>query len=84
AMACEKPVVVTNVGGLKEVVTDDSVGFKVGVGDVEETAAVLEKLVLNKDLCKTIGQNARMHVLKNYNWDNNLLQMIAEYKKLKS
>jgi len=82
AMACEKPVVVTNVGGLKEVVKDDTVGLKVRVGDEEETANAFEKLVLNKDLCKTIGQNARQHVLKNYNWDDNLQQMIAEYKKL--
>ncbi|MBA3665075.1 MAG: glycosyltransferase [Bacteroidetes bacterium] len=82
AMACEKAVLVTNVGGLKEVVPDDSVGLKVSVGNIEETAAKLEELVINKDLCKTIGRNARQHVLKNYTWENNLEQMISEYKKL--
>jgi L-malate glycosyltransferase len=82
AMACEKPVVVTNVGGLKEVVADDSVGLKVRVGNVEETAAALEKFIFNSELCKTIGRNARLHVLKNYTWENNLEAMISEYNKL--
>lgn len=82
AMACEKAVVVTNVGGLKEVVPDDSVGYKVEVGNVQETVAAIEKLVLDRELCKTIGLNARQHVLKYYNWENNLQQMIAEYQKL--
>lgn len=82
AMACQRPVVVTNVGGLAEVVATDAVGLKVPIGNVEETALAIEKLILNKELCITIGQNARLHVLNNYNWDANLLQMIAEYKKL--
>ncbi|MCW3076077.1 MAG: hypothetical protein JWO32_686 [Bacteroidetes bacterium] len=82
AMACGKAVVVTNVGGLKEIVVNDEIGLKVNVGNVEQTSEVLESLVLNSQLCKTIGIKAREHVLKNYNWENNLLQMISEYNKL--
>jgi glycosyltransferase involved in cell wall biosynthesis len=82
AMACEKPVVVTNVGGLKEVVADDSVGLKVGVGDINETAAALKLLILNKEMCKTIGKNARKHVLKYYNWEDNLSEMISIYNSV--
>jgi glycosyltransferase involved in cell wall biosynthesis len=82
AMACGLPVVVSDVGGLSEVVGNDSVGFKVPAGNVEETSDMLEKLILNKELCKTIGENARKHVIKNYNWEDNLNTMITEYKKL--
>jgi glycosyltransferase involved in cell wall biosynthesis len=82
AMACGLPVVVSDVGGLSEVVSDDSVGLKVPAGSVEETLKMLEKLILNKDLCKTIGENARDHVIKHYNWEDNLDTMISEYKKL--
>ncbi len=82
AMACEKAVVVTNVGGLKEVVANDSIGTKVAIGDVEGTTAAIEQLILNKSLCKTIGKNAREHVLKLYNWENNLEEMIKVYKEL--
>jgi glycosyltransferase involved in cell wall biosynthesis len=82
AMACEKPVIVTNVGGLKEVVPNDAFGLKVNVQNVSETVAAIEKLVLNNELCKKIGSSARQHVLNNYNWEDNLQQMIAEYNKL--
>jgi L-malate glycosyltransferase len=82
AMACEKAVVVTDTGGLKDVVCDDSVGLKVPVADVEETARALERLVLNKEMCKTIGENGRRHVLKHYNWNDNLEQMITLYKNV--
>jgi glycosyltransferase involved in cell wall biosynthesis len=79
AMACEKPVVVTNVGGLKEIVKDDSVGLKVEVGNVEETAAAIEKLVSDKELYKQIALNSRTHVVENYDWQVNLKQMIRIY-----
>ena len=82
AMACEKPVIVTNVGGLKEIVNSDAVGLKVEVGDVDQTAAAIEKLLTDKKLYKEIAVNARQHVAKKYNWENNLQQMITEYNKL--
>lgn len=82
AMACGKPVIVTNVGGLKEVVKDDSVGLKVNVGDVEGTMLAIESLINDKDLYNSISKNAIKHVTKMYNWDDNLKQMISEYSKL--
>ena len=82
AMSCGIPVVVTNVGGLKEVVKDDSVGLKVNVADVDATIAVIERLINDKELYNKISVNARKHVIENYNWDDNLKQMITEYSKL--
>lgn len=82
AMACGTPVVVTNVGGLKEVVRDDSVGLKVKAGDVDDTANAIERLINDKALYEQIAINARKHVIERYNWDDNLKQMINEYSKL--
>jgi L-malate glycosyltransferase len=82
AMACETPVIVSNVGGLAELVKDDSVGLKVNVGNVEETVAALKTLITNKEIYLNIASNGRKHVLKYYNWDDNLKLMIAEYNKL--
>ncbi len=82
AMACGTPVVVTNVGGLKEVVKDDSVGLKVNVGDVDDTVKAIERLMTDKDLYDQIAINARKHVVEKYNWEDNLKQMIDEYKKI--
>ena len=81
AMACEKPVVVTNVGGLNEIIQDDSFGLKVSVDNVEETRAAIEKLMLDKDLSNKIALRAREHVVKYYNWEDNIASMIALYKE---
>lgn len=82
AMACGTPVVVTNVGGLKEVVKDDSVGLKVNIGDVDDTANAIEKLITDKNIYEQIAVNARKYAIERYNWQDNLKQMINEYSKL--
>ena len=84
AMACEKPVIVTNVGGLKEIVNDESLGLKVEVGSVEQTVKAIEKLISDKKLYDHIAVNARRHVIQHYNWENNLRQMIEAYENLLS
>lgn len=82
AMACEVPVIVTNVGGLKEIVKDDTLGLKVDKPGVEETAAALEKLINDEKFYKEIAVNSRAHVLANYEWKSNLNTMINLYKGL--
>lgn len=82
AMACEVPVIVSNVGGLKEVVKDNSVGLKVNIGDVDDTAKAIERLLTDKNLYEQMAVNGRKHVIAKYNWQNNLQQMISEYSKL--
>ena len=84
AMACETPVIVTNIGGLKEVVKDDTVGLKVKIGDVEDTTSAIERLITDKELYNKIAVNGRKHVVELYNWEDNLKQMIVEYNKLVS
>lgn len=82
AMACGKPVIVTNVGGLKEIVCDETLGLKVEPGNIEQTASAIATLMNNKEQYEKISVNAREHVMKNYNWENNLKQMIRAYKGL--
>lgn len=82
AMACQKAVIVTNVGGLKEIVNSDEVGLKVEVGNIDQTSAAIEKLILNEDLRHQISINARQRIIDNYKWETNLQQMITEYEKL--
>lgn len=82
AMGCGKPVIVTDTGGLGEIVKDDSVGFKVPVRDAHSLSEKLNLLLANSELRKTIGRNAQEHVLQNYNWKKNLEQIITEYENL--
>src|SRR6266852_4981284 len=50
AMACELPVIASQVGGLPEVVTDGETGFLSDVGDVEKMAADAANLLANEKL----------------------------------
>lgn len=82
ASACAKPVVVSNVGGLPEVVEDGVSGFVVPPRDEIETAKAIEKLISNEALRTRIGNNGRDRVRKLYNWDDNVKQMINVYKDM--
>lgn len=79
AMACEKAVVATDTGGLKEIIENDSYGSLVKVDDIEQTAAEIEKYLLNEHLKISVGQSARAKVIEKYNWTSNIKQMIDIY-----
>jgi len=80
ASACAKPVVVSNVGGLPEVVEDGVSGFVVAPRSQEQTANAIERLILSKELRKVIGKNGRARVERLYNWQDNVSNMIEIYK----
>jgi len=82
ASACEKPVVVSNVGGLPEVVDDNKTGFIVLPGDPQRTADAIEKLILDKDLRIKFGKAGREKVERFYNWDKNINDMIRLYDRI--
>lgn len=81
ASACERPVIVSNVGGLPEVVEDGVTGFVVPSGDVEATAMAIEKLAVNPDLRAWMGRNGRKRVEREYVWDDNVKAMLGIYQR---
>lgn len=82
ASACEKPVVVSNVGGLPEVVEDGVTGFVVPSQNPEKTAQAIEKLIVDKELKVQMGKAGRARVARLYDWNNNVAQMIKIYEDL--
>lgn len=82
AMACEKPVVATNTGGLKEIIENSTFGSLVEVENVEQTASEIEKYLLDDTLKQKVGNAAREKVVQKYNWEDNIKQMIDVYQKL--
>ena len=82
ASACETPVVVSDVGGLPEVVEPGVTGFVVPARDPEQAALALEKLVLDEALRRKMGQAGRKRVKQLYNWDDNVAQMIDIYERV--
>ncbi len=83
ASACEKPVVVSNVGGLPEVVEHNISGLIVESKNITEAATAIEKLVLDGVLRKKLGKAGRERVTNYYNWEDNVAQMINIYRQLR-
>ena len=82
AQSCGKPVVVSNVGGLPEVVEDGKTGFVVEKKNAEAAAEKLEKLVLDTGLRCMMGKAGRERVLKLYDWNENVAQMMKIYSEI--
>jgi len=80
AMACGKPVVVSNVGGLPEVVEEGKTGFVVPPRNPEEIAKAIERLILNKDLREKMGQAGRERVMAIYDWNLCVDKMVGIYR----
>jgi glycosyltransferase involved in cell wall biosynthesis len=81
ASACEKPVVVSDAGGLPEVVLDQVTGFVVPKNSVHEAANAIIKLLSDEDLRLKFGKAGRERVLSLYNLEDNIKQMINIYNK---
>ena len=68
ASACALPVVVSDAGGLPEVVRDGETGLVVPRDDVPALQAALKRLVLDPALRERLGRNGRAHVEREYEW----------------
>jgi glycosyltransferase involved in cell wall biosynthesis len=66
SMRCGVPVVATRVGGNPEVVADGMTGFLVPPGDVSSFASKTVELLLDKDLRKRMGEEARRRAERHF------------------
>jgi N-acetyl-alpha-D-glucosaminyl L-malate synthase BshA len=66
AMACEVPVIATNVGGVPEVVTHGVDGFLVPVGDVAAAARFAVELLSSPERVREMGKLARKNARARY------------------
>ena len=82
ASACSNPIVVTDVSGFSETTKNGITGIIVPRKNASAAADAIEKIILNKEFAKTLGENGRKNVEENYNWETNLKQMGQVYKSL--
>jgi PEP-CTERM/exosortase A-associated glycosyltransferase len=68
AMSMAKPVVVSDVGGLRELVTDQVTGMFFRAGDVDDLARVLGQLCRDGDMRRRLGERARAEMIRHRSW----------------
>lgn len=78
-MACGRPVVCTEVGGMPEVVVDGSTGFVVPPGDADELRRRIGWLAGQEDQADRMGEAARRRVLDEFTWNRVVDRCLAVY-----
>jgi len=78
AMACEVPVIASNIGGLPEVVVDGQSGFLRPVGDIDAMVAAAETLLSNEDLRREFGRNGRARAIEHFGQK----EIVGRYREL--
>jgi glycosyltransferase involved in cell wall biosynthesis len=82
AMACEVPVVTTNVYGPKEIITNGHDGLMVPPDDVVALGEAIQTLLSNETFREQMGKNARKTVKKRFSIKNHTKQLIEMYNEL--
>ena len=78
AMALKIPVLASGVGGMRELITDESTGLLFQAEDVSDFCRQAERLLTSPGLRKSLGDRGREFVLRERNW-NTLAQ---RYQKI--
>lgn len=82
AMAQGKPVIASDVGGHKELITDNETGFLFKAGDSVELAERLVELLADENKLNSVLLNGRVYVENVRNWQNSVSNYLPIYKKL--
>ena len=80
AMAMEKAVIGSNVGGIRELIRDGVTGLLHRSGDVEDLAATIEKLADDPNLRHTLGRQARQWVADQRDWKHIIPHYVPIYE----
>lgn len=66
AMACKKPVIASNVGGVPDLVIDGKTGILVPPADPDALCEAIKRVLASKTLAKRLGENGYEHVKNNF------------------
>jgi glycosyltransferase involved in cell wall biosynthesis len=82
AMACEKPVIATPVGGMLDVIKDGENGIFVPVNDSDALANTIHELLKNVELRYRLGKAARQTIMDGFSPQKELDANLDVYRTL--
>jgi glycosyltransferase involved in cell wall biosynthesis len=81
----KKAVIVSNIGGLKETVRGEKDGFLFEKGAPVSLASKMENVIeTTSNEMKTMGDNFKEHLIKQYSWDSITEKLIEIYQDFES
>ena len=69
SLACETPVIASNVGGITEVLRNGENGLLIKDFNANSAISQIIEVLHDQDKLSTFGRNGRNLVLKNFSWD---------------
>lgn len=84
AMAAEKPIVASRVGGIAEVVDHDNIGVLVPPARSTDLAEALNALIADDAQRENLGKAARRHVLEKFSRTTNITQIENLFEQVAS
>jgi glycosyltransferase involved in cell wall biosynthesis len=81
-MAAGKPVIGSNIPGVRTVVKDGETGFLIEPGDKADLVRRIEQLVKDPDLRHRMGQNGRRRVTQEYTWQQAGQRLLNMYEEV--
>ena len=82
ALSCSVPVVATDVGDNREIVTEGATGFLVKSGDAPGLASRIIEVIKDEGLRATLGRKGRQHVEKNFSYDVVTTKVMDMYQEI--
>lgn len=82
AMACEKPVVASAIGGIKDVIEDGVSGILVAPGNINALKGNIIKVLGDEQLAHEFGKNARKRVVERFSLDRMVEDTIKVYEEV--
>ena len=82
AMACQRTVIATRVGGIPEIIVDGQSGILVESKDSAALMTAMEKVATDKDLRYKLGSVGRQIVITKFSWDENIKNLTNIYRSI--
>ena len=82
AMACEKPVIASRIGGIPTVIENNMDGILIKPGNLKELKERIMEVLRDEELAKKLGKNARKKVVEKFNLDRMVEDTIKVYEEV--
>lgn len=82
AMACEKPVVVSNIGSVPTVINDGADGILVPPGDIKKLAEGVIQVLKDKEMAEHLGKAARRKVVEKFSAESMVEGTLKVYEEV--